>query len=40
MVNERMNMVEISQTDRYHWNTGPLTLQLLAQQAHDEAVHF
>jgi rubrerythrin len=41
MVNERMNMVEISQTiANLPADTDPVELQLLAQQAHDEAVHF
>ena len=41
MVNERMNMVEISQTiANLPANTDPVELQLLSQQAHDEAVHF
>jgi rubrerythrin len=41
MVNERMNMVEISQTiANLPANTDPVELQLLTQQAHDEAVHF
>ena len=41
MVNERMNMVEISQTiANLPADTDPVELQLLTQQAHDEAVHF
>ena len=41
MVNERMNMVEISNTiATLPANTDPVELQLLTQQAHDEAVHF
>jgi rubrerythrin len=41
MVNERMNMVEISQTNaQLPADTDPVELQLLTQQAHDEAVHF
>ena len=41
MLNERMNMVEISQTiATLPVDTDPLELQLLTQQAHDEAVHF
>jgi rubrerythrin len=41
MVNERMNMVEISQTiSQLPADTDPVELQLLTQQAHDEAVHF
>lgn len=41
MVNERMNMVEISQTiANLPADTDPVELQLLSQQAHDEAVHF
>ena len=41
MVNERMNMVEISQTiATLPADTDPVELQLLTQQAHDEAVHF
>lgn len=41
MVNERMNMVEISQTiANLPTDTDPVELQLLTQQAHDEAVHF
>ena len=41
MVNERINMVEISQTiATLPANTDPVELQLLTQQAHDEAVHF
>jgi rubrerythrin len=41
MVNERMNMVEISQTiANLPADTDPIELQLLTQQAHDEAVHF
>jgi rubrerythrin len=41
MVNERMNMVEISQTiAQLPADTDPVELQLLTQQAHDEAVHF
>jgi len=41
MLNERMNMVEISQTiATLPVDTDPIELQLLTQQAHDEAVHF
>ena len=41
MVNERMNMVEISQAIAHMpANADPVELQLLTQQAHDEAVHF
>jgi rubrerythrin len=41
MVNERMNMVEISkQIAELPADTDPVELQLLSQQAHDEAVHF
>lgn len=41
MVNERMNMVEISETiARMPADADPVELQLLTQQAHDEAVHF
>jgi rubrerythrin len=41
MVNERMNMVEISQAiARMPADADPVELQLLTQQAHDEAVHF
>ena len=41
MLNERMNMVEISQTiATLPVDTDPVELQLLTQQAHDEAVHF
>ena len=41
MVNERMNRVEISQTiANLPADTDPVELQLLTQQAHDEAVHF
>jgi rubrerythrin len=41
MVNERMNMVELSQTiANLPADTDPVELQLLTQQAHDEAVHF
>lgn len=41
MVNERMNMVEISQAiAELPADTDPVELQLLTQQAHDEAVHF
>ena len=41
MVNERMNMVEISQMiANLPADTDPVELQLLTQQAHDEAVHF
>jgi rubrerythrin len=41
MVNERMNMVEISQAiAQMPADTDPVELQLLTQQAHDEAVHF
>lgn len=41
MVNERMNMVEISQAiANMPADVDPVELQLLTQQAHDEAVHF
>jgi rubrerythrin len=41
MVNERMNMVEISNTiANLPVDTDPVELQLLTKQAHDEAVHF
>ena len=41
MVNERMNMVEISQTiAQMPADADPVELQLLTQQAADEAVHF
>jgi len=41
MVNERMNMVEISrQVANMPADADPVDLQLLSQQAHDEAVHF
>jgi len=41
MVNERMNMVEISQAiAQMPAAADPVELQLLTQQAHDEAVHF
>ena len=41
MVNERMNMVEISRTiAELPDDADPVELQLLTQQAHDEAVHF
>jgi len=41
MVNERMNMVEISkQVAAMPADADPVELQLLRQQAHDEAVHF
>ena len=41
MVNERMNMVEISNTiANLPANADPVELQLLTRQAHDEAVHF
>lgn len=41
MVNERINMVEISkQVAAMPADTDPVELQLLSQQAHDEAVHF
>lgn len=41
MVNERMNMVEISQTiASLPANTPVEELELLTKQAHDEAVHF
>ena len=41
MVNERMNMVEISaQVAAMPADADPVELQLLTQQAHDEAVHF
>ena len=41
MVNERMNMVEISkQVAELPADTDPTELQLLSKQAYDEAVHF
>ena len=41
MVNERMNMVEISNAiAQMPADADPVELQLLSQQAHDEAVHF
>lgn len=41
MVNERMNMAEISQTiANLPADADPEELQLLTKQAHDEAVHF
>jgi len=41
MVNERMNMVEISkQVANMPADADPAELQLLSKQAHDEAVHF
>ena len=41
MVNERMNMVEIAkQVAAMPADADPVELQLLSQQAHDEAVHF
>jgi rubrerythrin len=41
MVNERMNMVEISLAIAHMpADADPVELQLLTQQAHDEAVHF
>jgi hypothetical protein len=41
MVNERMNMVEISTAiANMPADADPVELQLLTQQAHDEAVHF
>ena len=41
MVNERMNMVEISNAiATMPADADPVELQLLTQQAHDEAVHF
>ena len=41
MVNERMNMVEISQAiAQMPADADPVELQLLTQQAHDEAAHF
>jgi len=41
MVNERMNMVEIAQAiATMPADADPVELQLLTQQAHDEAVHF
>lgn len=41
MANERMNMVEISQTiASLPVNTSTEELELLSKQAHDEAVHF
>jgi rubrerythrin len=41
MVNERMNMVEISRAIAdMPADADPVELQLLTQQAHDEAVHF
>lgn len=41
MVNERMNMIEISSAiAQMPADADPVELQLLTQQAHDEAVHF
>jgi hypothetical protein len=41
MVNERMNMVEISkQVAAMPADADPVELQLLSKQAHDEAIHF
>ena len=41
MINERMNMIEISaQVANMPADADPVELQLLTQQAHDEAVHF
>jgi len=41
MINERMNMVEIAQqVANMPVDADPVELQLLTQQAHDEAVHF
>jgi rubrerythrin len=41
MINERMNMIEIAQqVANMPVDTDPVELQLLTQQAHDEAVHF
>lgn len=41
MVNERMNMVEISNAiAQMPADADPVELQLLTKQAHDEAVHF
>lgn len=41
MINERMNMVEIAQqVASMPADADPVELQLLTQQAHDEAVHF
>lgn len=41
MVNERMNMIEIcGAIAAMPANADPVELQLLTQQAHDEAVHF
>lgn len=41
MVNERMNMIEISNAiANMPADADPIELQLLTQQAHDEAVHF
>ena len=41
MINERMNMVEIAgQVAAMPADADPVELQLLTQQAHDEAVHF
>jgi len=41
MVNERMNMIEISNAiANMPADADPVELQLLTQQAHDEAVHF
>jgi len=41
MVNERMNMIEISNAIvNMPADADPVELQLLTQQAHDEAVHF
>lgn len=41
MINERMNMVEIAQqVANMPADADPVELQLLTQQAHDEAIHF
>jgi len=41
MINERMNMIEIAQqVANMPTDADPVELQLLTQQAHDEAVHF
>ena len=41
MINERLNMVEIAQqVANMPADADPVELQLLTQQAHDEAVHF
>ena len=41
MINERMNMIEIAQqVANMPVDADPVELQLLTQQAHDEAVHF